>query len=273
MKHTSSVIVFIGVLWLAACQTETKKKNENNTIDQTFLQTEQKEVFVSLNNCKESDSACTYFKVNYPEIISPDSKAMKKINRNLHAKLLTLLKGFGSGTGTETSLQDIGSEFVDDYDAFINEFPESAQTWMVETTVSKTYESKDIVTFRIDVESYTGGAHGNYLTRYLNFSMQNGSRIKLTDVFADTVQLKQALLTALRKQNSLNEETDLEEAGFYLDNGEVPISDNFGFTKNGFIFHFDPYIIAPFSMGAIEIEIPGNAVKQKKIKSAENPST
>ncbi len=272
MKHALTIITIISMVWLASCKTETKKK-EVTTEEQSILRTEDKEIFVSWNDCKESDSSCTYFKVNYLEIISPDSKAVKTINRDIHAKLLDLLKSYGSGKGTETNLKEIGTEFVDDYDAFINEFPESAQTWMIETTMSKTFESKDMVTFRIEIVTYTGGAHNNYTTRYLNFNMQNGDQVKLTDVFADTVQLKEALSTALRKQNSLSEESDLGEAGFFLENGEIPLSENFGFTKNGFIFHFDPYIIAPFSMGAIEIEIPRNAVRLKPFGNVKQPGT
>ncbi len=268
MKYATIFVTVIGLSWLMACQTENKKTQEP-VQEQTFFETKEKDVFVSWHDCKQSDSICTYFKVNYLEIISPDSKAAKNINREVYTNLLNLLKGYGSGKGTETSLEKIGLEFIDDYDAFIKEFPESAQTWMVETTVSKSFESKDIVTFRIDVDSYTGGAHGNYVTRYLNYRTEDGAAVTLSDVFADTVQLKKALLTALRKQKSLNEDTDLGEAGFFLENNEIPLSENFGFTKTGFVFHFDPYIIAPFSMGSIEIDLPRGMVKLKKLSPKE----
>jgi hypothetical protein len=265
MKPPFLIIAVLSLSFLMTCQPETKKKDVA-TEAETALKVEEDDIFVSWKGCVEPDSSCTYFKVNYLKIVSPEPKTSEVMNHQIQKTLLNLLKGFGSGTGSETSLEEIGKAFVDDYDAFIHEFPESVQVWSVETLMDKTYETGEITTFRIDVESYTGGAHGNYITKFLNFKSKSGELVGLEDVFPDTIQLKQALLVALRNQKSLEDGDDLGEAGFFLEDGKIPLSDNFGFTETGFIFHFDPYIIAPFAMGAIEIEIPRSAVKTKSFQ-------
>lgn len=191
------------------------------------------------------------------EALSKDVKTTKKINQKIHKTLFTILNGFGDGNGMESNIQQIGKSFVKDYDAFIKEFPESKQFWTVETYMTKTYNSDSTTTLRIDLEYYSGGAHSNYVTKFLNFKTKSGDSVVLADVFPDTIQLKQALTDALRK--TVND--DLDKTGFFLDDGEIPLTDNFGFTKKGFIFHFDPYMIAPFSLGPIEIEISKESVK------------
>jgi len=258
MKHAQKALVITSLVLLTTCQSETE--NHNKTVEvQTGLNFEQKEIIVSWENCVKPDSSCTYFKVDYLEAMSKDAKTTKKFNNIIQKELITQLKGFGDGNGIESNIQQIGKAFVEDYDAFIKEFPDSKQFWTVEAHMTKTYNSADITTLLIDLEYYTGGAHNNYASKYLNFKTQSGDLIALADVFPDTIQLRQALTDALRK--TVN--GDLGKAGFSLDGGEVPLTDNFGFTKKGFIFHFDPYMIAPFSMGSIEIEISREVVKNK----------
>ncbi|MDR2840316.1 MAG: RsiV family protein [Paludibacter sp.] len=122
------------------------------------------------------------------------------------------------------------------------------------------YVNKHIYTYGIHTEAYTGGAHGNYSTIYLNYNLTNGQRITENDLFVenygDSISeiLKQCLV---EKSLTDPEMTDIEnwEESDYWEN-EIKPNGNFYFNEDGINYYFNPYEIAPFSMGETEILVP-----------------
>ena len=81
----------------------------------------------------------------------------------------------------------------------------------------------EVLVYRVDYNEYTGGAHGNYLTTFLNLDLKTLCPLRLDDLFAAEYQ---------------------------------DPTENFCLGHEGITFHYNIYEIAPYVMGATEITLP-----------------
>jgi hypothetical protein len=108
---------------------------------------------------------------------------------------------------------------------------------------------------------YQGGAHGMTEKKYAVFTVSPEARITLDDLVkkGSEAELQKKIETALRKWAKLDKTAPLSSAGFLEDT--VEITDNFFITAKGIGFHWDPYEIAAYAMGPIEVVLPFAEVK------------
>lgn len=82
-----------------------------------------------------------------------------------------------------------------------------------------------ILTYRIDYNEYTGGAHGIYMSTFLNLDLKTLSPIRLDDLFEG--DYKEALTDLLWKQlmadNNVSTRQELEDMG-YATTGDLDLS-------------------------------------------------
>jgi hypothetical protein len=108
---------------------------------------------------------------------------------------------------------------------------------------------------------YLGGAHGMSEKLYFMFDRVNFKLISLDDVIREDAHalLQQLIAARLRDHAGIGQDAPLTLGGFFED--EVEITANFFLTSEGVAFHWDPYEIAPYVMGAIEIVLPYGELK------------
>ncbi|XOV67919.1 MAG: RsiV family protein [Fluviicola sp.] len=104
--------------------------------------------------------------------------------------------------------------------------------------------------------AYTGGAHGNGFVWYEYFSKEDGSRLKLDYFTNDIGALTQVAEKYFREQQDIPEGTSINEPGFWFENEEFALNDNFYLSEGKMTFVFNAYEIAPYAAGVIELEIP-----------------
>ena len=99
---------------------------------------------------------------------------------------------------------------------------------------------------------YTGGAHPNSLSTHWIVKKSNGKTLNFRDIFKDGSddKLKTLLDKHLLKQFNIKSLTDV------LFSEEYPVSRDIYLVKKGIVFQYDPYEIAPYSTGPIEIFLP-----------------
>ena len=119
-----------------------------------------------------------------------------------------------------------------------------------------------IWSYAIEVYEYTGGAHGyNYLLAQ-NYNLQTGDIVTEKDLFIDDYyeHIKTLLLNALIAQTD-NAETkrDLRRMGYSVE--DVVPNENFYVTSEGIIYVYNPYEIAPYAMGRIQICLPWDSIR------------
>lgn len=122
------------------------------------------------------------------------------------------------------------------------------------------YFDDEIIVFSNSLDIYLGGAHGLPTVDYETYSLKSGQKLLLSD-FIDVekhqFQLEE-LLQKAAKEYAENEMT-LDE--------NFPISDAYYFGPKGITFSYNPYQIAGFAAGIIELFIPYSDIKNYNPKS------
>ncbi|MDR2633212.1 MAG: RsiV family protein [Treponema sp.] len=130
--------------------------------------------------------------------------------------------------------------------------------WEYTETLEAQFPRSGLMVLSRNREYYLGGAHGMRDKRYFVIVQDAGrpQRLVLEDLIqADAWSALEALIAqALRTQADLTEDEPLSQGGFFED--EVAVPDNFFLTPEGLGFHWDPYEIAPYVMGSMEVLLP-----------------
>lgn len=109
-------------------------------------------------------------------------------------------------------------------------------------------------------EYYTGGAHGMLEKRYFVIDTTTAALLRLEDIVKDGAvpALTRIVEAELRIGAGLEPGDPLSQGGFFEDSAVLP--ENFFFLPEGLGFHWDPYEIAPYVMGPIEVIIPYGSI-------------
>lgn len=117
--------------------------------------------------------------------------------------------------------------------------------------------TKRLLVYRIDYNEYTGGAHGIYMSSFLNMNLQTLSPIRLDDLFVNDYSeaLTDLLWNQLMADNKVTSRQELEDMG-YVTTGNLEPTENFYLGKEGITFYYNVYDIAPYVMGPVKITLP-----------------
>lgn len=118
----------------------------------------------------------------------------------------------------------------------------------------------NIAMFEQSSYSYSGGAHGIFYTNLINIDLAAKKRLTLDDLLV--AGQKEALFKLLL--GSYQEEySDYAEDSFFLPSDtasrqEALLSNNFSFTRNGILFSYPLYLLAPYAAGEPTLELSYN---------------
>lgn len=122
---------------------------------------------------------------------------------------------------------------------------------------TETREGRDgVVVYLVTLDYYEGGAHGINQLLPLNFDARTGSQLHLSDVFVPGYEsrLTDILLDALQESTSTKSIEELHDQG-YLYSMDMFASENFVLDKDHITFKYNPYEIAPYAVGIVELEV------------------
>lgn len=213
-------------------------------------------------SCVRPDSLCASVEFSYPVFAGKAA-----LNDSIRYDLLAHSGYFdGEGMQQEISLATpatVARLFTKDYDDFLQEqqqnFPQGdfpTGAWQLQVAGRIPYQTPHSLTLAVFQESYTGGAHPNHGTQYINY-FPDGRRIRLPDLFEPgyDAALKKAVDLQFRQQEGLRE-TDRLPDRFLIQGDRVPFHENFAITRQGLRFHFNPYEIKSYAEGDTELLIP-----------------
>ncbi len=253
-------IFFLLSLVIISC--EEKKPSEQNTEKLPDIMI--KEVFASSQDCLPDSITCTYVRIEYPTF-TDSSKS--QLNALVNNKLKAIAADYVSEEATKGTLEHIAQSFIQDFEIFNRDYPTYQVGWYINMKAEITYESLQIISFRIDAESFTGGAHPNSSTTYFVVDIISNRILQTTDIIADTTKFKELLEVSFRQSKSMDENESYADIGYFIDDDNFLLNDNIGLTDDEVIVHFNPYEIAPYSEGSTTIEVKkeklGNLLKVK----------
>lgn len=202
------------------------------------------------------DIAVSYF------LLKDDSDAARLINDSLRRL----------ATGTVTGWLDADSEsMVQNPDAHTDVAKAAALLaadynatyvdalsgcWELKSKADTTFSNPKLLSVQFESYAYTGGAHPNSNVSLYTFDRQTGRSLTLNDLVADTTALLHVVEQAFRTSQELKPQDNLEERGYFLQNGRFPLPANVGMGREGMIFYYNPYEVAAYAVGPIELTVP-----------------
>ncbi|MDO4625814.1 MAG: RsiV family protein [Pasteurellaceae bacterium] len=156
--------------------------------------------------------------------------------------------------------QQLTSLFQRNYDESLNEV-KTGQTLGSESTISLSYvgQRENLLTYHLFQYDYGGGAHGNYLSRYLNIDSNKHAILTLNDILLQGKKdaLKQALWDSYERDHGT---TESDEKGNYVtttftQKADFTISPEFYFNGDGLNFVYQPYELGPYAEGEITLTL------------------
>jgi hypothetical protein len=215
---------------------------------------------MTYEDCVAGSEGCTYIRFDYPTIVeAPVGATVEAITSNIDAFLEAPLHQ----DELPASVNALMGRFLSDYAAFRASEPKSEQSWFLERKAFVLRSAPNLLTLSFSERSYLGGAHDLATVHFLNLDPVTGTRKVVTDVLKEG-SLPDAIALAesrFRQVRGVPEGTTLKDAGFTFENDAFVLSDNFALRDDGLAFYYNPYDVAPYSMGATEIVLSPDEVR------------
>ncbi|MCH7723117.1 MAG: DUF4163 domain-containing protein [Bacteroidetes bacterium] len=213
-------------------------------------------------DCEKNETEnCATIKIDYIQI---DYSENQLVQDSINAQIINeLLQPIGIEKNNE-SFELMMQNFIDDYNNFKKEFPDSYQQWEYERKVTDRYIDKNILCCEFREYSYLGGAHPNSFLTFTNFNLNSAEIINLSDILIDSFlnELNNIAELIFRKEKELADDINLTEAGFWFDDDKFSVNNNFTIGKDGLTFFYNSYEITAYAYGPTELFIPYKSIKK-----------
>lgn len=230
-----------------------REENKENTQTYDELSIEIRKYEDKQSDCKSED--CTYVLLKVPQLKGGNPKAVDRINNFIDSRFHEALKSRLPEPMGNASIQDMAHGFIEGYELFILEFPDSERQWYLEIDGTKSELGEDYFTLYIDQKEYMGGAHPSKFVTLASFDLTSGTTINILDLY-DKKQLERLAEERFRKIHKLKQDQDLNDAGFMFENGIFVLPENMALTNEGILFVYNSYEVAAYSEGETRFTIP-----------------
>ncbi len=143
----------------------------------------------------------------------------------------------------------------------LEDFGENRMRWELEGMIEIDDTREEIVQLQTSGWTYTGGAHGNGATNTYIFEKKTGKELKLEDFFSNKKEITSIGENYFRKLYELGTDANLNDAGFWFEDGVFYLNNNFSIVGENIVFLYNSYEIAPYSGGQTVLEIPIEEIK------------
>ncbi|MCG8306993.1 MAG: DUF3298 and DUF4163 domain-containing protein [Cytophagales bacterium] len=242
----NTVIFLFSIPLIFSCQE--KKTARHQALPEIII----KEVRSSFENCNADSVSCTFVHIEYPEFTD---SLKSPINDVIVRKVKNVASDYFREEVIDGPLEHMAASFIHDYEAFKEDFTEYTLGWYVEVISEITYESDRLISFRIESESFTGGAHPNASSSLFIIDKVTKKKLSTFDIISDTTRFKELLEIEFRKKKGMSSGQNFADRGFYINDGDFLLNENIGLSDQSIIVHFNPYEIAPYSEGATTLTL------------------
>lgn len=146
----------------------------------------------------------------------------------------------------------------------VDSIPMSSKCMILYKTViaSAVTFSPHFIVYQVLNSMYDGGAHGIILSRYLTYIFKLNKVLDIPTAFkpGSEKDLLKAIQDQLMTQYGATTLSQLDGKGIFTD--QLYVSPNFYIHGYDIVFHYNPYDIAAFSEGSIDIRVPYQSVAE-----------
>lgn len=249
------------LLVLAGCEFGNKEKaivgdNLPPVPRATFVDYELEQVKEFKGPCtdKESGEKCFSIDIQYP-VIKEGAPRPILDSINIHIEKEILKYAFINEPKDDFEL--LIKEMAAAYGKILEENKDYNAGWLLEISSDIIYQDSTFISTASTIFSYTGGAHPSSFQVYRSYNLTTGEVIKLGDFLVEGYEEKLNELAEIefRMDKQIPPEQSLEEEGYFFEDGNFKLNDNFAIINNSLLFYYNPYEIGPYSLGATELEL------------------
>ncbi|MEG1543990.1 MAG: DUF4163 domain-containing protein [Tannerellaceae bacterium] len=257
--------LFLISLLFTGCNTGNKKVAEN---DITFDSIVVKEAYHLLEN-PENPNCDLQIKFNYP-VKFANKEVLQKIQKEF------VVAYFGENYEKLTP-QEAVDKYTKDYLKAYKELEPDLKAELAKSddapiaawfsyyemsTNQIVYNEKGLLSYIVNFENYTGGAHGSHSHTNHVVNLKTGMPITEEEIFNEDYQdtLAQLLVDKIAKQNKVDDAKELENVGFFSVDEIFP-NGNFLVDNTGITYTYNEYEIAAYVVGATRVHLPFEEIK------------
>lgn len=251
----------------SSCTTEKSKRAEQFIIPQKDTLLFKKTFFQRKSaNCNNDSANCATVTVHGIEALIQTPKENAIINRAIivpfvneyiRKEIKENLRWDITSLTDRLTIEGLADAFIADYERDRNEsLNDDTVAWSCSIDASIEHNTEHFITVKVSSYIHTGGVQPLQMSSYSVLSTHKPRLIYLSDIVSDTVALRKLVELKLREKYDIPLYHDLRKHGFTLDSNSLPLTKNFSVSREGLTFHYNPYDIAPHSMGSHMIHLP-----------------
>lgn len=209
-------------------------------------------------DCKGSD--CAIVTIDYIKI-NGENEIANKINFTVGSAIIYYLNSNIEKNIQASTISEASEKFIKNFENDKKEFPEISP-YFAEISVTESTIKENMFSLRVQQYSFTGGAHGNGSTKFLNFNPSTGVLIPNTSLMKSKMEFTDFVEILFRKENNIPQNDPINSTGFWFENDTFSLPDAIGFTEDSLVIIYNQYEIASYADGAIELAIPLEIAQQ-----------
>ena len=209
-------------------------------------------------DCKGSD--CAQVTIDYVKI-NGENEIANKINFTVGSAIIYYLNSNIEKNIQAATISEASEKFIKNYENDKKEFPEISP-YIAEISISESTIKENIISFRVQQYTFTGGAHGNGSTKFLNFNPSTGVLIPNSSLIKNKDEFTEFVEELFKKEHNISPNESINSTGYWFENDKFSLPDAIGFTEESLLIIYNQYEIASYADGPIELAIPLEIVQQ-----------
>lgn len=207
---------------------------------------------------------CPDISIQQLEVIGHSDKMAPiaaNINQSINEHIIYSISSYEDRTEDSKSVEKAIKSFISDYHNDKIEFPDMIAHYKATVESEKIHDSENMLSIRMFTHLYTGGAHGYSSISYLNFDPKTGHILPMEQMLVDIEDFIDFVEMKFRTAFDIPKTADINATRFMFDGNIFILPSSMGFDDKHMLFTYNPYEIAPYSEGLIELKIPINEVQ------------
>jgi hypothetical protein len=204
------------------------------------------------------------------DVLLPAKNTEESVFAFLRTQIFKTLKGDSTHQDYNyLQLRDIQKSIRD---SFFNTYKSEAKEYLLDsvpsvmmnhahsTSMEVVSNADGLLSLGYTYYAYSGGAHGNHGTKLVTYDVKNKKVLTLDDVFKPNYKttLNAAIMRVARRYFGVKPNESLEGSALV---STVEANNNYAISKKGILFNYEPYEIASYAQGEIQLFVPFDDLK------------
>lgn len=241
-------------LLLASCGGPTPTGGERSEMDTAVYKLTS--LNKSVGDCSASEGPpCAEVYLSY--LVFEDLPVKK--SRDLVDSLCSYFSSYSSREqAVLTSPEAVVDTFFAEFNSILRDFPDYKGHWELQRNARVHYNKNGLLGLTFSEYSYAGGAHGLYVFHFRLVDLPGGKVLSYEDLMVPDYMdnFRYTAEMAFRRQREIPDSASLNAHGYWFENDQFKLTDNFRLDPEGIVFFWNPYDIAPYSEGNEELLLP-----------------